>query len=106
MVTAHGYPAFIDDANWLYDRLGHLTDAHEASQALPWKIDDAPRDFTEMLMSAIIGVEIPTQRIDGKWKTNQNRPEADKIGVVAGLLGKGDDDSLAMVSLIRQHIQG
>lgn len=104
VVTAHGRPQFIEDRAWLYTHLGHLTEAHEASQALPWKIDDAPPDFTEKLMGAIIGVEIPIERIEGKWKTNQNRPEPDKLGVVAGLLGKGDDESKAMASLVRQHI--
>jgi transcriptional regulator len=105
VVTAHGHPEYIEDPAWLYDHLSHLTDANEASQALPWKIGDAPQEFTEKLLSAIVGVKIPLQRIEGKWKTNQNRQEADKIGVIAGLLEKGDDDSVAMASLVRQHLQ-
>ena len=105
VVTAHGLPAFIEDPAWLYGHLSDLTDKHEASQALPWKIGDAPQEFTDKLIAAIVGVEIPIQRIEGKWKTNQNRPEQDKIGVVAGLLGKGDDDSVAMASLVRSHIR-
>jgi len=35
-----------------------------------------------------VGIEIPIQRLLDKWKTNQNRPEHDKLGVVAGLRGK------------------
>lgn len=104
VVTVHGRPRFIEDSSWLYRHLAELTDTHEASQALPWKIDDAPADFTEKLVRAIVGVEIPIVRIEGKWKTNQNRPEPDKLGVVAGLLGKGDDESAAMANLVRQHL--
>jgi transcriptional regulator len=104
VATVHGYPKFIDDREWLYEHLGHLTDAHEASQALPWKIGDAPEEFTDKLVGAVVGVEITVQRIEGKWKTNQNRPEPDKLGVVAGLLEKGDDESVAMASLVRKHI--
>lgn len=103
-VTVHGCARFIEDRAWLHAHLIALTDMHEASQAVPWKIEDAPADFTEKLMGAIVGVEIPIARIEGKWKVNQNRPEPDKRGVVAGLLGKGDDESVAMAGLVRQHL--
>lgn len=105
VVTVHGQPEFIDDKAWLYEQLSQLTDTHEVSQALPWKIGDAPAEFTEKLMSLTVGVKIPIQRIEGKWKTNQKRPEPDKMGVIAGLLGQGDNDSVAMASLIQQHIK-
>ena len=105
VVHVQGYPRFIEDRDWLYEHLNQLTNEHEASQVLPWKVDDAPPDFTEKLIGAIVGVEIPIQRIEGKWKTNQNRPEHDKVGVVAGLLEKGDQESTAMASLVRQHIK-
>jgi transcriptional regulator len=105
VVAVHGRPEFIDDPAWLYEHLGGLTDEHEASQALPWKIGDAPTDFTEKLVAAIVGVEIPIQRIEGKWKTNQNRQDADKMGVVAGLLAKGDDEAVAMASLVQRHVR-
>lgn len=105
VVTVHGIPEYIEDAAWLYDHLARLTNEHEASQTLPWKIDDAPEEFTNKLVSAIVGVRIPVQRIEGKWKTSQNRPEPDKIGVVTGLLANGDRESVAMASLVRQHTE-
>ena len=105
IVTTHGRPSFIHDRDWLLDHLRALTGSQEASQALPWKVEDAPADFLEKLVGAIVGVEIRIDRIVGKWKTNQNRPEADKLGVVAGLLTKGDDESSAMAALVRQHIK-
>lgn len=104
VVTAHGRPSFIEDRDWLRAFLAQLTEEQEASQAKPWTMNDAPADFTEKMLSAIVGVEIPIERIEGKWKTSQNRPEADKLGVMAGLMGKGDDESHAMAALIRQHV--
>ena len=104
MVTVHGVPAFIDDKAWLISHLREMTNIHEADQAAPWKIEDAPEEFIQKLAGAIIGVEIPILRIEGKWKTSQNRPHNDKIGVVAGLLDKGDDEAVAMAALVRQHI--
>jgi transcriptional regulator len=69
-------------------------------------MDDAPADFLEKLLGAIVGVEIPIERIAGKWKTSQNRPLADQLGVVAGLVGKGDEEALAMADLVRRHSEG
>jgi len=103
VVTVHGQPEFIEDRDWLYDHLALLTDVHEASQALPWKISDAPEEFTSKLLAAIVGVRIPIQRIEGKWKTNQNRAQPDKLGVMAGLLARGDDEAVAMASLVQRH---
>jgi transcriptional regulator len=105
VVTVHGKPEFIEDRKWLYDHLEQLTETHESSQAVPWRIADAPQEFTEKLVSAIVGVRIPIQRIAGKWKTNQNRPQPDKMGVIAGLLSIGDENSVAMASLVREHLQ-
>ncbi|MGH6624400.1 MAG: FMN-binding negative transcriptional regulator, partial [Burkholderiaceae bacterium] len=69
-----------------------------------WKVTDAPSDFTHSLMNAIVGIEIPIARLVGKWKVSQNRPGADKLGVVAGLTGRGDSDSREMASLVEQHV--
>ena len=49
-------------------------------------------------MKGIVGIEIPIARIEGKWKVSQNRPEADRRGVVAGLSAEGDEESAAMAA--------
>jgi transcriptional regulator len=104
VVHAHGAPRAIEDRDWLLQHLTRLTDTQEAAQALPWKVADAPRDFLERLMDAIVGIEIPIARLVGKWKVSQNRPEPDKRGVVAGLLARGDAPSRAMASLVSRHV--
>jgi predicted FMN-binding regulatory protein PaiB len=59
--------------------------------AIPWTVDDAPADFIAAQRKAIVGIEIPIARIEGKWKVSQNRPAADRIGVVTGLRSEGAD---------------
>ena len=76
VVHVHGQPSFIEDRDWLHAHVGRLTGEHEAKQADPWQVEDAPADFTEALLRAIVGVEIRIQRIEGKWKTSQNRPQS------------------------------
>lgn len=62
-----------------------LTAHHEASQPHPWQLDDAPPDFINALLRAIVCVEIPVRRWKGKWKLSQNRSAGDFAGVLAGL---------------------
>jgi hypothetical protein len=58
---------------------------HEAARAQPWAVGDAPPDFIQSLLRAIVGIEIPLTRVLGKFKLSQNRSAADRAGVVTGL---------------------
>ncbi|HJV85855.1 MAG TPA: FMN-binding negative transcriptional regulator [Noviherbaspirillum sp.] len=103
VVHAHGRPRVVEDAAWLLNHLTAMTDEQENGEALPWKVADAPRDFIEQMMSAIVGIEISIVRLEGKWKVSQNRPAQDREGVVAALHERGDDRSLAMAELVVQY---
>jgi transcriptional regulator len=85
VVHAHGTLRVIDDADWLRALVGRLTDRHEAAQARPWAVGDAPPDYLAAMLAAIVGIELPIERLEGKWKLSQNRAAADRRGVVAGL---------------------
>ena len=75
----------IEDRDWLRRQIGALTATQEGVRAEPWAVTDAPEAFVEAQMKGIVGIEIPIARIEGKWKVSQNRPEADRRGVVDGL---------------------
>ncbi len=104
VVHAHGLPVVIEDKAWLLKHLNQLTDLHEADQALPWKVSDAPTDYIERMLSAIVGIEIPIAKLVGKWKISQNRSESDKLGVVAGLLARGTPQSTEMAALVNANV--
>lgn len=72
-VHAHGPLRAIEDPAWIVALLGRLTAMHEASRAAPWAIADAPPEFIDQLLRAIVGIEIPVQRMQGTWKLSQNR---------------------------------
>lgn len=103
VVHAHGNARAIEDRGWLLALLGELTAQHEANRPAPWQLSDAPSDYVDSLVNAIVGIEIPVTRLVGKWKTSQNRTPADKHGVIAGLQERGDDVALDMAALVRQH---
>lgn len=102
VVHVRGTPRAIDDSGWVFAHLEELTDTLESSQALPWKVSDAPREFRDRMVSHLVGIEIPIDSIEGKWKVSQNRSHADQRGVIAGLNSRGDGESLAMAELVAQ----
>jgi transcriptional regulator len=94
IVQAWGRPRVIDDVAWLRSQINALTRSREDTRPLPWQVSDAPAAFIDGQVKGIIGIEIPIARIEGKWKMSQNRPEADRRGVVAGFREKGEAGEL------------
>lgn len=90
--TVHvwGRARVIEDADWLRRQIADLTALRETPRAAPWAVDDAPAPFVAAQMRAIVGIEIPISRIEGKWKMSQNRSEADRAGVIAGMRADGE----------------
>ena len=103
VVHACGTMRVSEDVDWLRKFVGGLTDHFEASRAQPWAITDAPEDFVAMQLRAIVGIEIQLTRLIGKWKTSQNRPAADQLGVVAGLRESDDAVAQAMAAAVEQN---
>ena len=103
VVHACGTMRVFEDADWLRKFVGGLTDRFEASRAQPWAVTDAPEDFVAMQLRAIVGIEIQLTRLIGKWKTSQNRPAADQLGVVAGLRESDDAVAQAMAAAVEQN---
>jgi len=100
VVHAHGRLVIHDDEKWLRGFLGRLTRRMEASQPKPWKMGDAPQDYLRQMLGGIVGIEIPIDRIVGKWKVSQNRLPTDRAGAVAGLRTTGEPEAVAMADLI------
>ncbi len=98
-VHSHGTLRAIDDPVWLFALLERLTSKHESPRAMPWTLQDAPRDYIEQMMKAIVGIEIPVRRMQGKWKVSQNRPMQDRINIAQGLLAQ--PGGAAMAELVR-----
>ncbi|RJG06580.1 FMN-binding negative transcriptional regulator [Noviherbaspirillum cavernae] len=89
VVHASGPLKIIDDPQWLRGLVGRLTERHEKGQAQPWKVADAPTDYIDKLLSAIVGIEIPVTRLVGKWKVSQNQPAVNREGIARGLQNAG-----------------
>ena len=89
MVQGRGTLRALDDAPWVRAFVTQLTDRHEAPRAAPWAVSDAPGDYIDNLLKAIVGIEIVLSTLTGKWKVNQHRSLADREGVARGLRAAG-----------------
>ena len=69
MVHVHGRLRTIDEPAWLLAQVTRLTERMAHFQAAPWAVSDAPADYIDAMLGAIVGIEIVIERIEGKWKT-------------------------------------
>lgn len=100
VVHAYGNLRIIDDAVWVRAQLEALTTQNEAGFAHPWSVSDAPREYTEKRIEAIVGFEIVITKLTGKWKVSQNQPAQNQASVIAGLNNSGQHDAAAMAVLV------
>lgn len=100
VVHARGRLRTINDPAWQRHNLETLVERHEAGFDQPWQIADAPADYIDSMMRAIVGIEIVVTALSGKWKTSQNQPAINRAGVVAGLRRQGTADALQMAELV------
>lgn len=101
VVQARGTLRAVPDAPWLHALVTELTARHEAGRATPWAVSDAPDDYVQQMLRAIIGIEIVVTQLTGKWKISQNRAEPDRLGVADGLQKEAGAQAQAMAALVR-----
>jgi transcriptional regulator len=102
VVHVYGRITWRDDADWLRANVEALTRRFEAAQPSPWAVTDAPPAHIERLLAAIVGVEFRIDRIEAKRKLSQNRPQADRQGVIEGLAGGAMEDGRRMAVLMQR----
>jgi transcriptional regulator len=103
VVHAQGDARVVEDADWLRDLVTRLTQRFEAPREQPWAVADAPSDYIDTMLKAIVGIEIPLTRLSGKWKNSQNRSAADQAGVLRGLQAGG---AQALAEALAQRLAG
>jgi transcriptional regulator len=91
-VQVRGSVTVHDDPEWVLDVVTRLTERHETHREQPWAVTDAPPAYVRGQLRAIVGVELVIEgatAVEGKAKLSQNRSDADRRGVIAGLRAEG-----------------
>lgn len=98
-VHAYGKLRIIDDPAWIRGQLEAMTEEFETGFPEPWSVADAPGDFTERLITQIIGIEISVTRLEGKWKVSQNQSPENQNSLIEALRKSGQT---AMADLVAE----
>jgi transcriptional regulator len=102
-VHAYGTVQLVEDDKWLRRFLVRLSERHEACNPVAWRMQDLPEAYVGTMLKGIIGFEIAVTRLEGKYKLSQNRPAADRPGVIAALESQTDPESHAVARLMRDR---
>ena len=100
-VHAHGELVLHDDPEWILASMAPLTDRHEhtwndaAGGGRTWTVEEAPPEFVERMLRAVVGVELRLTHLVGKAKMSQNKTPADVAGEIAALEARGRHDLAA-----------
>jgi transcriptional regulator len=105
VVHAYGSLRIIDDAAWVRTQMEALTQQHEAVFPEPWAVSDAPEDFTEKLLEAVVGIEMVITRLIGKWKVSQNQSPQNQRSVIHGLNASGQSEAVVMAALVNAGVK-
>jgi len=100
VVHAYGTLRVVDDADWLRPQIESLTFSQEAGFSEPWQVSDAPSEYIQKLIGAIVGIEIVITRLSGKWKVSQNQLAEDRAGVIKGLRNLDTPGASAVAGLV------
>lgn len=101
-IHAYGRAEVFTDHQRLLALVSALTDKHESRRPTPWAVADAPADYIEKMLGAIVGFALPVSRLEGKRKLNQNRSAEDVAGVRDGLAASGDANDRHVAHLMSQ----
>lgn len=102
-VHARGPVELIEEPERLLQIVSRLSDRHEAARPQPWAVSDAPRDYLDGMLRAIVGFALPIRRLEGKWKLSQNRSAADQAGVRDGLAASPHPREQALAAHMTQE---
>lgn len=96
-----GHVKLVHDFDNLVSILKTTSDKFEKGRPNPWQFElPADLNTAQTLNRGIVGYEISIENIAAKFKLNQSRPFADRVGVMNGLLEQGGDASLAVRELM------
>jgi transcriptional regulator len=102
-VHVRGRAEVIDDAVRVRKIVTVLAARFEPAQQ-GWAVDGADQTMLNAMLRGIVGIEIPIDRIIGKFKLSQNRPAADRRSVVQALQASAHDDDRALAAFMAQRV--
>jgi transcriptional regulator len=103
-VHAYGTLTPIEEPAELRAIVARTVRHYESGRDQPWRLDERA-DYIDRLLPHIVGFRIPIERLEGKWKLNQNHPPARRQKVAKALSGSGREDDREIGKLMAGEIE-
>jgi transcriptional regulator len=104
-VHAYGRVEVIEDEGALLDIVERSVGVYEQAMPRPWSFDPSST-FVKRLATQIVGFRIEVQKIEGKWKLNQNHPVERRQKVVRALQQQGGENAQAIAAMMQSMLPG
>lgn len=104
-VHAYGTLRLVEDRDRLRDIVRRTVETYEANRTTPWAMSQPEAEFIDKLLTAIVGFEIDIDRLEGKWKLNQNHPLERREQIMRGLLETGRHDESQIAELMKEAMR-
>lgn len=101
-VHLKGRIEFTHNKDELFAIVDALTQSQEQDRTHPWKVSDAPAEYIDRMLNAIVGIRVNVDDIQGKWKVSQNHSDENRRGVIEALSKNGNE---AMATAIKQNTE-
>lgn len=98
-VHVYGRAQVIEAADELLKIVQALTRVYERPMPQPWSFDESAT-FAQRLLAQIVGIRLEIDKIEGKFKLNQNHPVERRRKVMRALQGRGDENAAAVAALM------
>jgi transcriptional regulator len=103
-VHAYGTCLLVDDPAGVAGLLSRTVAHYERAMSRPWSIDPAS-DYFARRARMVVGLRIDLDRLEGKWKLNQNHPAERRERVAAALAASEDPDAREIAHLIGESLK-
>jgi transcriptional regulator len=103
-VHVYGRLRLQTDRGRLLEIVRRYVEYYENDLPQPWTVETAEPHFIDGLLDAIIGFEIVIDRIEGKWKLNQNHDATRRKKVIDGLRETGGEEQRQIADLMSQTL--
>ncbi len=100
-VHAYGTLELIDNREHLLEVLVRSIETFESYRDLPWSLDANDPELVDELLKGIVGFRIPIDRLQAKWKLQQNHSEERRRKVITALDKQADENSRMIAAQIK-----
>ena len=98
-VHARGKPAIVEDAAERLNVLRRTVETYESAMDVPWSMDSQDGDYLEKLAQGTVAFTMRVEKLEGKAKLGQNRPELQR-GVIEALAESDSESEREIAHLI------